>query len=305
MAYNLGSVILHPNAAKHLRLSQNSNKHHHLFILSPGHQFHTSAATTLGVILCGPRFSSHVVLIECENDVTINFDSKGLSDTIYACETNKLIGVAKGFKIIKSKTYDDFDILLGITQDTSFIGMKHENHENTVHCTDKGDKLTSDLLEIANLQERPKRKKKCLEKVTVKGTILKPRVAHQAAYAWIKDNAKDDVIIDFVPSNSNSMIRRFQIRNGNGDFVIVRTLRECLDKVQQKIGRNFYKELEKGEWEYVKEEEIEKETEEEKDDKDDVNMKKKDAYNSYLFGSDSDNTSGDKNEKEDEKEDDE
>lgn len=318
MAFDLGSIILHPETAEQLRLSRHASKHHHLFLISPGHQYHNSVAVTLGVILSGPRNLSHLALIEYDDASTMNYESKYLSETLYACETNKLIGVSKGFNIIKSRKCDDFDILLGITEDTSFIGMKHQNIVDSMivgtnnkyeKCNkeekcNKDEKLTSDLLEIANLQERPKRKKKCLDKVTVNGVVLKPRVAHQAAYAWLKDIAKDDVIIDFTSSHSNSMIRRFQIKNNHGDYVIVRTLRECLEKVQQKTGRNFYKELEKGVWKYVTEENMEKEEdkkeevekEEEREIEEQTEEKGKDDmkttdYNAYLFGSDSDNNS--------------
>jgi len=105
-------------------------------------------------------------------------------------------------------------------------------HEPNVKKRSRDDTVEAD---------KPKRQKTKLKTVTVNGRIIKPQESMDLAYKWCQDVGKDYVKIEY----DGGGVRRFKalVRD---KWIAKKNCKDLLDFVQEKSGRDFYKEMEKG-----------------------------------------------------------
>lgn len=216
-----------------------------LYYLPPGDPLHSRVLCTLGVILSGQRALHNVVILEEDDSYAVYNDFKGCSDVIFACDSNLLMSPGTSFTINSSDTLEP-TILLGVAVHSSgfsFVSLKPYVEEVVTMAS------TEELLtKVANMQDRPKRKRSMIAPVFLKGVgQLRTHAAHDAAHVWMIFHAHDSVKIDFVPQrgerNLTSTVRRFQVKNLKDEYVVVRTLKECIEYVQGRTGRNFWNDM--------------------------------------------------------------
>jgi hypothetical protein len=217
-----------------------------LYSLPPGDLLHSQVDCTLGIILSGKRALHHIVLIQEDDLNPIYNDFQCFTDVIFACDSNLLMNPGISFTLDSSDMLEPNITLLGVNVHSngfSFVGLKP--FLNAIVTTTS----TVDLLQkVANMSNRPKRKHSMIAPVFLKGVgQLHTHTAHDVAHAWIMCHAHDTVKIDFMPqrgqTNSTSLVRRFQIKNLKDEYVVVRTLKECIEYVQARTGRNFWNDM--------------------------------------------------------------
>ena len=271
-----------------------SGKHLQLFSLPPGDPLHARVLCTLGVILSGPRNLHHVVILEEDDSCPVYNDFKAFSDVVFACGSNFLMPSGVPFTLQSSDTLDSNILLLGITVHSngfSFVGLK-PYVKQIVSTTSTPDLLNK----VANMQDRPKRKRSMIAPVFMKGVgQLRTHAAHDAAHVWIIFHAHDAVKVDFVPQRgerkSTSLVRRFQVKNLKDEYVVVRTLKECIEYVQGRTGRNFWDDMlyDGDSYDLTSIENLKKMSCEDADDSESVTTHPPDrSLHDDLFGSDSD-----------------
>ena len=110
-------------------------------------------------------------------------------------------------------------------------------HEPNVHETNVKKRARDDTAQT----DKPKRQKTKLKTVTVNGRIIKPQESMDLAYKWCQDVGKDYVKIEY----DGGGVRRFKalVRD---KWIAKKNCKDLLDFVQEKSGRDFYKEMEKG-----------------------------------------------------------
>ena len=216
-----------------------------LYSLPPNDSLHSQVVCTLGVILSGVRALHHVVMIEEDDSNPSYKDINAFSDVIFACDSNSLMRPGAAFTLDSSDTLESTTVL-GI-----FVHSDGFNFICLKPCVQEVVTLTSttELLDkVAKMQDRPKRKRSMIAPVYLKGVgQLRTHAAHDAAHVWMMFHAKDAIKIDFVPQRgerkSTSMVRRFQVKNLKDEYVVVRTLKECIEYVQGRTGRNFWDDM--------------------------------------------------------------
>lgn len=245
MATSICSLFLTPQSLQDLKLTQPEDTHYALYCV-PFFNSLASSGTTLGVVLSGQRTLQHLILVSRANTDWNQNHTASFSCTITCCDGSVMKSNTQ-CKIKESGTTEDLDYVIGIIfEPFRYIGFKAESNAQDVTVTPVADSL---LQRIANLHKRPKRKRAVLEAVTVKNIgLLPPQAAHDAAHVWMEYHAKDSIIIDFVPKRGEQgetvgSIRRFRVKNDKDEFVIVRTLRECIKYVQHKTGRDFWEDM--------------------------------------------------------------
>ena len=218
-----------------------------LYSLPPNDPLHSQVVCTLGVILSGVRALHHVVMIEEDDSNPSYNDINACSDVIFACDSNSLISTGASFTLDSSEDSSDTS--------TSLLGISvHCDGFNLIRlkpCVQEVVALTSStelLSKVAKMQDRPKRKRSMIAPVFLKGVgQLRTHAAHDAAHVWMMFHAQDAIKIDFVPQRgerkSTSMVRRFQVKNLKDEYVVVRTLKECIEYVQGRTGRNFWDDM--------------------------------------------------------------
>ena len=245
MSVCIGSFVPERSALDALQVSYSHGKHMKLYSLPPNDVLHSQVICTLGVILTGIRALHHVVMIEEDDSNPVYNDINGFADVIFACDSNSLISSGKSFTMHSTDTLES-SLLLGITinhNGFSFVCLK-PYVEEVVTMTSNAELLSK----VANMQDRPKRKRSMISPVFLKGVgRLRTQDAHDAAHVWMIAHAQDAVKIDFLPQRgerkSTSLVRRFQVKNLKDEFVVVRTLKECLEYVQGRTGRNFWDDM--------------------------------------------------------------
>lgn len=267
-----------------------------LYSLPPNDVLHSQVVCTLGVILSGVRSLHHIVLIEADNSFPVYNDFNAFSDVVFACGSNFLMPSGVPFTLQSSDTLDSNIPLLGITVHSngfSFVGLKPYLQQIVTTST-------SDLLNrVANMQDRPKRKRSVIAPVFVQTAEgweqLRTHAAHDAAHVWMIFHAHDAVKVDFVPQRgerrSTSLVRRFQVKNLKDEYVVVRTLKECIEYVQGRTGRNFWDDManDGDTYDFASIENLKKMSCEDADDSESVTTHPPDrSLQDDLFGSDSD-----------------
>ena len=232
--------ISYPAAGMHMKL----------YCLPPNDVLHSQVVCTLGVILSGVRSLHHIVLIEADNSFPVYNDINEFSDRIFSCESNSLMTAGTSFTLSSSTTLQ--------SSTTSCLGMVFHPHQDGFMwfvclkpCAEVTVTSSAELLNnVANMCRRPRRKRSTIAPVFVQAAKgweqLRTHAAHDAAHVWMITHANDAVKIDFVPQGgkkSVSLIRRFQVKNARDEYVVVRTLKECIEYVQERTGRNFWDDM--------------------------------------------------------------
>ena len=251
MATCICSLFLTRETLLDLKIKQPEDTHYVLYC-APAFNSVISSGLPLGVVLSGPRKLQHLVLVP-ENNLNWNQNNTtAFSSTVTCCE-GSLMASNVQCEIQETVSQEELDYVIGIVPHPfKFIGLKTIASVQNSNVSSVAGSIShsNDLLQrVANMHGRPKRKRTVLEPVSVKNIgLLTPQAARNAAYTWIEYHAKNFVIIDFVPKRSEegknvSNFRRFRVKNDKGEFVIVRTLRECINHVQERTGHNFWDDM--------------------------------------------------------------
>ena len=251
MATYICSFSLAPESQEILQLQQPVGYHYQLCSLPVSHSRHSDVNRTIGVVFNG-QCVQHIVLILAANDyITELFNPQysPINDMITSCCNNTNFPNYSFFTLKISDSIDDMTQVLGTltnqTHTIMYVGMKRE--------LDYGKhKVDYDLLNrIAEINTKglTKRKRSIVEPVYITGIGTIPsRVAHDAACNWMTCHAGDSIQIDYnIVKNDDgsvkSKVRSYKVKNDKDDYVMVRTLKECIEYVQKKTDRNFWNDM--------------------------------------------------------------
>ena len=248
MATYICSLSLAPESKEILQLQQPEGYHYQLCSLPVSHSRHSDVNKTIGVVLKG-QCVQHIVLILAANDITVtlfNPQYSPINDIITSCCDNTSFPNYSFFTLKISDSLDDMTQVLGTlsmnqTHTIMYVGMKRE--------LDYGKhKVDYDLLHrIADIDTKglTKRKRSIVEPVYITGIGTIPsRVAHDAACKWMTCHAGNSIQIDYnIVKNDDgsvrSKVRSYKVKNDKDDYVMVRTLKECIEYVQKKLIETF------------------------------------------------------------------